>query len=89
MALCGFFFYFGFGDGMALVSDSIDGGLKIPRALAAICIITSFVHLADFIFGLINLKNQEIEFNIRNITSQVIKIPELVSHFKPIEIQKR
>ena len=50
-----------------------------PTALAAMCIITSFVHLADFIFGLINLKNQEIEFNIRNITSQVIKIPVLVS----------
>ena len=27
-----------------------------PQALAAMCIITSFVHLADFIFGLINMK---------------------------------
>ena len=78
LALCGFFFYFGIGVGMAVVSDRFSG-LNVPRALAAMCIITSFVYLADFIFGIINLKNQHIEFNITNITSQVIKIPELVS----------
>ena len=77
MALCGFFFYFGIGDGMAVISDRFT--LDVPRALAAMCIITSFVYLADFILGLKNLKNQHIEFNITNITSQVIKIPELVS----------
>ena len=66
---------------MAVVSDRFSG-LNVPRALAAMCIITSFVYLADFIFGIINLKNQHIEFNITNITSQVIKIPELVSQYK-------
>ena len=55
MALCGFFLYFGFGVKMAVVFDNISY-LKVPKALAAMCIITSFVHLADFIFGLINLK---------------------------------
>ena len=60
-ALCGFFFFLGFGAKSAADIVSADGILMIPSAaskgLASMSIITSVVYLVDLIFGIINLKN--------------------------------
>ena len=58
-ALCGFCFYIGYGaNGAAEIANYS----KFPdeaKALAAMCIITSVAYLVDFVYGIINLKNEK------------------------------
>ena len=56
-ALCGFCFYIGFGANGAANKPYPFGDEQ--KALVAICIMASISFLVDFVFGIINLKNEK------------------------------
>ena len=58
-ALCGFCFYIGYGaNGAAEIANYSNLVGDEAKALAAMCIITSVAYLVDFVYGIINLKNE-------------------------------
>ena len=56
-ALCGFCFYIGFGANGAANKPYPFGDEQ--KALVAMCFIASLSFLVDFVFGIINLKNEK------------------------------
>ena len=86
MVLCGFGLYLGVGAKTAAYTHQNDYELGVAdvkaafAGLAAMCILTSLVYLVDFVFSLVNLKNNMVNCELRNLFKmpQILKIPELV-----------
>ena len=83
MAFCGFGLYLGVGAKTAAFTHQTDFIFEKKSAyagFAAMCILTSLVYLADFVFSLVHLKNNMVNCELRNLFKmpQILKIPELV-----------
>ena len=83
MAFCGFGLYLGVGAKTAAFTHQTDFYFEEKSAyagFAAMCILTSLVYLADFVFSLVHLKNNMVNCELRNLFKmpQLLKIPELV-----------